>query len=518
MKLSPRTFRIQFDLHAWAGVVASLFLFVIFFCGVFAMFREELEVWQEPALHVAPPSESPPSFDLMLDRVREQGPLPRGAHVGMLTHEETRFITAYLFEPTGMRVLWLDPVTGTSLPERSRLASELYWMHFFYRVPWGMEFTGLVSVALLVALVSGLWIHLKDLRAQWWRFRPTAKPRFSASDAHKVLGIFGLPFTAMLAWTGAVLCMAGLAAQGFGSVVYRGQADRVTKLRGYSVPVREAAGKDAPMLSLDTVVDRARASVPGAEGTPRYVELHDYGDARGWAGVYFQLSPLGPDHFAHVDSVSGETFGSSVESRTPNFSFERLLFDLHAGRFAEALMKPLYALLALAMCAVLVTGNLIWLERRDPLRTHRGNRVLERLTVGVSAGLAFGTAVYCAANRVLPWALVRRGDWEFGLFLGAWALAVVIALVPRGSSRRVGSVLSAAAAVLFGAVVVGDVVTQDANLFTALSRGLPPVFIAEAFLAAMALGCGGLAWGVRRRKTAEPVSGGAAPEGPLVKA
>ncbi|RKH01905.1 PepSY-associated TM helix domain-containing protein [Corallococcus carmarthensis] len=518
MKLSPRTFRIQFDLHAWAGVAASLFLFVIFFCGVFAMFREELEVWQEPALHVAPPSESPPSFDVMLERVREQGPLPRGAHVGLLTHEETRFITAYLFEPTGMRVVWLDPLTGTTLPERSRLASELYWMHFFYRVPWGMEFTGVVSVALLVALVSGLWIHLKDLRAQWWRFRPTAKPRFSASDAHKVLGVFGLPFTAMLAWTGAVLCLAGLAAQGFGSAVYRGQADRVTRLRGYSVPVREASGKDAPMLSLDAVVDRARASVPGAEGTPRYVELHDYGDARGWAGVYFQLSPLGPDHFAHVDSVSGETFGSSVESRTPNFSFERLLFDLHAGRFAEALMKPLYALLALAMCAVIVTGNLIWLERRDPLRTRQGNRVLERLTVGVSAGLAFGTAVYCAANRVLPWALARRGDWEFGLFLGAWALAVVIALVPSGSSRRVGSVLCAAAAVLFGAVVVGDVVTQDANLFTALARGLPPVFLAEALLCAMSLGCGGLAWGLRRRKATEPVAGGDAPEGPLVKA
>ncbi|GMU06480.1 PepSY-associated TM helix domain-containing protein [Corallococcus caeni] len=518
MKLSPRTFRIQFDLHAWAGVVASLFLFVIFFCGVFAMFREELEVWQEPALHVAPPSESPPSFDAMLARVKEQGPLPRGAHVGLLTHEETRFITAYLFEPAGLRVVWLDPLTGTALPERSRLASELYWMHFFYRVPWGMEFAGLVSVALLVALVSGLWIHLKDLRAQWWRFRPTVKPRFSASDAHKVLGVFGLPFTAMLAWTGAVLCLAGLAAQGFGSAVYRGQADRVARLRGYSVPVREASGRDAPMLSLDAVVDRARASVPGAEGTPRYVELHDHGDANGWAGVYFQLSPLGPDHFAHVDTVKGETFGTSVESRTPNFSFERLLFDLHAGRFAETLMRPLYALLALAMCAVLVTGNLIWLERRDPLRTRWGNRVLERLTVGVSAGLAFGTAVYCAANRVLPWTLARRGDWEFGLFLGAWAFAVVIALVPSGSSRRVGSMLCAAAAVLFSAVVVGDGVTQDANLFTALSRGMPPVFVAEAFLGAMALGCGGLAWGLRRRKRAEPVRSGDAPEGPLVKA
>ncbi|TSC25161.1 PepSY domain-containing protein [Corallococcus sp. Z5C101001] len=518
MKLSARTFRIQFDLHAWAGVVASLFLFVIFFCGVFAMFREELEVWQEPALHVAPPSESPPSFDAMLARVKEQGPLPRGSHVGLLTHGETRFITAYLFEPTGMRVVWLDPLTGTALVERSRLASELYWMHFFYRLPWGMEFTGVVAVALLVALVSGLWIHLKDLRAQWWRFRPTARPRFSASDAHKVLGVFGLPFTAMLAWSGAVLCLAGLASQGFGSTVYRGQADRVTRLRGYTQPVREATGREAPMLSLDAVVARARASVPGAEGTPRYVELHEYGDAGAWAGVYFQLSPLGPDHFAYVDSVNGEAFGSSVESRTPGFTVERIFFDLHAGRYAEALTKPLYALLALAMCVVLVTGNLVWLERRDPLRTRLGNRVLERLTVGVSAGLVFGAAVYCAANRALPWTLARRGDWEFGLFLGAWALAVVLALVPRGSSRRVGSALCAGAAALFGGVVVADAALRDVNLFTALARGLPPVFLAEALLCALALGCGGLAWGLRGRKHAQALPGGDAPEGPFVGA
>ncbi|CAM3567388.1 PepSY domain-containing protein [Corallococcus sp. ZKHCc1 1396] len=518
MKLSPRTFRIQYDLHAWAGVIASLFLFVIFFCGVFSMFREELELWQDPALQVAPSLEGPPSFDAMLARVKEQAPLPVGSRVGLLSHEDTRFITAYLFEPTGLRVLWLDPVTGTALPERSRLASELYWMHFFYRVPWGMEFSGVVSVALLMALVSGLWIHLKDLRAQWWRFRPTAKPRFSASDAHKVLGVFGLPFTAMLAWSGAVLCLSALASQGFGSAVYGGQADRVARLRGHEEPLREAARREAPMLTLDTVVARARQSVPGAEGVPRYVELHHYGDAMAWAGVYFQLAPLGPDHFAHVDTVSGETFGSSVESRTPAFTFERLLFDLHAGRFAEALMKPLYALLALAMCAVLITGNLVWLERRDPLRKHRGHRALERLTVGVSAGLAFGTAFYFAVNRVLPWTLARRADWEFGLFLGAWVLAAGFAFVPRVVPRQVASVLCALSAVLFGGVVVGDVALRDVNLFTALARGMPPVFLSELLLCCMTLCCGGLAWGLRRRRTVAALPGGEAPEGPLVKA
>ncbi|WNG39653.1 PepSY domain-containing protein [Archangium violaceum] len=503
MKLAPRTFRIQWDLHAWAGVIASLFLFVIFFCGVFALFREELEVWQEPALHVAPAGGPAPSFDALLARLTEKNPLARGAHVGFLTHEETRFVTAYLFLPSELREIWLDPVTGTELPPRSRLSSELYWMHFFYRVPRGMELTGLIAVALLVALISGFWIHLKDLRQQWWRFRPSQKLRFSSSDAHKVLGVFGLPFTVMLGWTGAVLCLSALVGQGLTATVFEGNPRRVSELSGYAQPVREEAHEDAVMRPIDELVSRARAAVPGATGTPRYVELQLHGDANAWAGIFFQLEPLGADHYAFLDSVSGAPIATSREYKTPSFSFERVLFDLHYARYGGLLLKLLYALLALAGCAVILTGNLIWLERRDSQRKHLGNQILERLTVGVSGGLAFATAVYFAANRALPWEMPRRADWEFGLFLGAWALAVALTLVPRASSRQAGVVLCMGAAALFGGVVAADVAFREANLFTAISRGLPPVFISELLLCALALGCGGLAKGLARRRPPE---------------
>ncbi|WP_434382104.1 PepSY-associated TM helix domain-containing protein [Melittangium boletus] len=498
MKFTPRTFRIQWDLHAWAGVLASLFLFVVFFCGVFSLFREELELWQEPAFHTAPPAPAPPSFDALLRQVSALGPFPRGAHVGLLSHEETRLVTAYLFEPTGLRELWLDPATGSASPARSRLASELYWMHFFYRVPWGMELSGLLAVALLATLVSGLVIHLKDLRRQWWSFRPALKARFSSSDAHKVLGVFGLPFTAMMGWTGAILCLSGLLAQGVTSTVYRGDADRVAALRGYAQLVRAETKRDAVMLPLDTLIARAREAVPGAEGTPRYVDVQLWGDANAWVGVYFQLAPLGADHYAMMDAVRGRPLSTSQGDRRPTFTLERVLFDLHYAHFGGLLLKGLYALLALAMCVVILTGNLIWLERRDAARAHWGNRCLERLTVGTSAGLVLGGAVYFVANRALPGGLERRADWEFGLFLGAWALATAVTLVPRFASRRMGAGLCAGAALLFVGVVAADVVFQDVNLFTALARGQEPVFIAQVLLCALAAGAGAVAWGLGR--------------------
>ncbi|MET0403875.1 MAG: PepSY domain-containing protein [Cystobacter sp.] len=497
MKLTPRTFRIQWDSHAWSGVLASLFLFVIFFCGVFSLFREDIEVWQEPAFHTSPPGETPPSFDALLASLEKELPLPRGTNLGLLTHEETRLVTAYVFTPEGSKVFWVDPARGTVLPEHSRLSGELFWMHFFYRVPWGMELSGLAAIALLVALVSGLVIHLKDLRTQWWRFRPDAKSRFSASDAHKVLGVFGLPFTAMMGWTGAVLCLVALVGQGLTAGVYKGDPARVTALRGHAQPVRVEAHRDAPMLPLDALVARARGAVPGAQGVPRYVELHLRGDASAWVGVFFQLSPLGADHFAFVDAVKGDALATSVDYRTPSFTFERVLFDLHYAHFGGLLLKVLYALLALAGCAVLLTGNLIWLERRDEPRARRGNRLLERLTVGVSAGLVLAVAVYFAANRVLPEGLARRADWEFGVFLGAWALVTGLSLLPRLTPRRLGAGWSALAAALYAGVVVADAVLQPANLFTALARGMPSVFLTEVLLMALAAGCAALAWGLR---------------------
>ncbi len=502
MKLAPRTFRIQWDLHAWASIVASLFLVVVFYCGIFALFREELQVWQDPALHVAPSHEGT-SFNAALQRVKEHGAIPRGARVGFSPHEGSRFVTAYWGE-LGTETLLIDSVTGTTLPERSRLGNELYQMHFFYRMPGGFELSGVLAVALLVALVTGLVIHLKDLPKQYWQFRPSLRLRFSSSDAHKVLGAFGLPFTVVLAWSGAVLCLSGLVGQGLAGSVFNGHPERVAELRGEAGPARTATNRSAAMLPLDELVARARAVVPGATGAPRFVDLQLCDDEAAWARVFFRSGPLGGDRYAFIDAVSGSVLATSA-TPGPSVVFERVLSDLHFARYGGLLLKVLYALLALAACAVVITGNVIWLERRDPQRERVGNRILERLTVGVPAGIVLASAVYFAMNRALPWGLAHRADWEFGSFLGVWAVAVGAALLPLWSTRQLGVAMGAGATALLVGVVTADIAWVDANLFTAMRRGLPAVFVTEALLVALALFCGGAAWGMSRpaRKPAD---------------
>jgi uncharacterized iron-regulated membrane protein len=78
VKPSARTFRIQWDVHAWLGVVASLGLFVIFYFGTFTLFRAELSVWQAPELG-APHSDCRQSWEARFEAIARHVEFPVGA-------------------------------------------------------------------------------------------------------------------------------------------------------------------------------------------------------------------------------------------------------------------------------------------------------------------------------------------------------------------------------------------------------------------------------------------------------
>jgi uncharacterized iron-regulated membrane protein len=466
VKLAARSFKIQLDLHAWLGVVSSVLLFVIFYCGVFALFHDELGVWQDPRLpHHGPAVSTPPAFDVLLRQLEQRVQIPQGAGVYLERH--ARFASAWVgHAPTNLELnLTLDYAGATRQPsdaQHSRLAEELYFMHFLYRAPGGIELAGCMGVALLVALVSGLVIHVKDLLRQAWQFRPRLRLRFSASDAHKVLGVFGLPFGLMFGWSGAVLGLFVLVSAPFVGLVYGGDERAFETARGYPQPKPPDNTRNRPMLPLDDLI--AKATHIGHAHWPKaaplaieHVALRSYGAPDAWLTVGFATKAFEQHRQVHLAAHSGELLGFYGDGSAPAAQLDRVLFDLHYALFGGMLVKALYALLALGMCAVLLTGNLVWLERRDARRKHAGNRWLERGSVGACFGLVFGSAAYFAANRWLPSGMERRADVEFGLFLGAWALSLVAVLSWSAvSARRWTARLNLGAALLFGSVLARD--------------------------------------------------------------
>jgi uncharacterized iron-regulated membrane protein len=486
LKLSARTFQIQWDLHAWAGITTSLCLFVMFFAGVFALFHDELGAWQEPTLHGVPRAN--PTWDELAAGLQRDGLVQAGDTLTLRLNPDTGVMTAAV-HPRGnsLHALYgVAPRDGERLRLERQLAGVLYRLHFLDPLPQARHVAGILALALLLVEISGLLIHLKNLPRQSWQYRPRLRLRFTASDAHKVLGVFGLPFTLALAWSGALLCLVGPLTDGLAGMAYGGDAARVAALRHRPFEARPAGPEPASMASFEALIAAARTTLPGVDGQPKRVDIIDVGHASAWARVYFPPTPFGGDVYALLDAVDARVLQTGSTPRSPSATFERILFDLHYGRYGGALLKALYALLSLGVCALIVTGNIIWLERRASAGRRGPEGPLGRLTAGVTAGLVLASAAYFLANRVLP---APSCAWLFA----PWGVCVTAALLPF-SVRRLGALyLEMAGSLYLGTVLLGAL--------RAPAPRLAVVSLCDGLLLALAIGCGLVATklrGVRR--------------------
>ncbi len=475
MKLSAHAFRVEWELHAWAGVIISVWAFVVFYCGIFSLFRRELAVWQEPALYAV--ADKSPSFEQARVALRNAALLPEGAYLSMVPYADTRFVATYVkLGDAPTRMAWVDPTSGRVIPERTRLSHELYHLHHLQQLPWGEEASGFAAVFLMVTLLTGVVIHLKDLPEQLVRMRLTLRPRFAMSDVHKVFGIFGLPFMTLVAWSGAVFVLGGMYGAGVRKVLRDGPALEV--LMGDAKLDRPKHGVPAPTLDFDTLVRRAQESI-GDGATPTYLQLFNGGDRAAWMRIYFRGAPFAGERVMHLDAVDG----TIIEQSTPPYAVvAHALHDFHFARYGGRSVRVIHAILALACAIVVITGNVVWVTRRDPNRTRLAHRLIEATTVGVCCGLVLASAFYAAANRLgMP--------YERGVFYGTWLAAASVVVMVRPSARASIAWLLGGAAVLFACVVASDVM---------FAVPLPSVVVSDLLFATLAV-CSAAAAGASLR-------------------
>jgi uncharacterized iron-regulated membrane protein len=162
----------------------------------------------------------------------------------------------------------------------------------------------------------------------------------------------------------------------------------------------------------------------------------------------------------------------------------RVLYGLHFARYGGMYIRVLYTLLALAGCLTMLTGNWVWLTRREKTRAHPGNRLLRRLTIGFGAGLCVATASVLVANRVLPRELHDRADTEKWIFAAVFVAALVWALAAREVTlwwRQLG---------LTGALCVATPIAGVIATRGAVWRGGSPVLATVASVDGMILAIG----------------------------
>jgi uncharacterized iron-regulated membrane protein len=447
MKLAPRTFQIYWDTHAWVGVVTALLLHVVFFMGAFALFHRELDHWAHAGATSAEQGRATPlSLQPLLERWDREEPLAGKRRVA--------------FEPSGPNGLvayWdarrehhevrYSPVSGRLEPARSELGGFVYEMHYLGPLPNGVYVAGVAALGLLFALLTGLFLHWKDLARQWFQFRSERVTRTWSSDLHKVLGVFGLPYQLAYAWTGAVLSLSFATVQpALVETVFHGDASAARAARGDNIELPEPTGRQTGQLpDLDAALARARQELPGLE--PTWIGIEYVGDEHSSVNIWGSL-PGVPFSTANVLlRAADNTLIAVTPAEGGAFArFEAWFFGLHYARFGGYGVKLLYALLAFASCAVIVSGNLVWLERRDARRAHWGNRLLERLTAGWCAGLVLATSALFLSNRALKQLLPVSTLGEQIAFWVVWAIAIAWALGGRARQSAGHQLLLAGAA------------------------------------------------------------------------
>jgi uncharacterized iron-regulated membrane protein len=448
MKVKERTFTTFWAVHGWAAAVSFVVLFAAFFLGAFALFWEDLAPLQDPRLRRAVPASESRVLELVQREVEEQ--LPRApARLDIhLPDEDAPFLLVGTPERGSMEGLqWIDPATGERLPLRSDLGHFLYLMHFLFPIPTGGYIAGIAAVVLLLVLVSGLVIQLDKLWQEFIRFRPGLRLRLSASDAHKVLGVTTLPFLLVIAWTGAILCLQSVVGPVFVKTTLAGDMaalEHALSLGGRARP--SGVQGDAP--DVRALLARAKETLPGA--TPTQLIFRNLGDRdavvdiRGEErrGLLDRTTVQLSAHDARVLFARGPG-GNSHYSRVTES-----LAGLHFGNFAGADLRVAYAILSLLGALGIVTGNVIWLERRRKRGLFTFDVLLARLTSGGCAGLTFAVAALFVANQVLPDHLLARPAWEHRAFYVAWGAAAIYGLARRSASLSARHLLLAAGTLL----------------------------------------------------------------------
>ena len=505
MRLTRRALPIFWSYHAWAGVTVGLLVYVMVLTGTITLFRHPLELWSEP-LHQQTASTSSKKFQTALDlAIARIGNTPEELWVVVPQGDHGATTVSYeLPDGRTWRQVLVDHERATAVIEREALATFLYHLHFLWHpaAPWLYYVAGFAAVALLFAIVTGVLIHLRSLMQQLHRFRPHARLRVVWSDLHKVLGVVGLPFQTFYAYSGAFLVLGAPLATTLTSAFLGVDTERARQWTGDEIEVAgEPPGTPSTVLTLDDLVTVARYEEPRL--VVRSLSIRHHGRDNGSVEIDGSIEGGTTAISLRLRELDGAVTANST-GRPENASqqYGRWLTRLHFADLGGTGMRILYAVLGLATSLTILSGNWIWMARRES----RNTSILARLTAGFGAGIVVAIAALFLGSRLLPLDTFRRMTAEELTF----ALALTACLAWSLAARDVPALwwkMSALAGAMLLLTPLFAARLSTAGLFGRPGARVGPVVGVDVTL----LGSGMLlcivAWALRRRTTSPVVTG-----------
>jgi uncharacterized iron-regulated membrane protein len=481
-------------LHTWSGLLAGWILFAVFATGTAAYYREEISLWMKPELHslavqpVAPAIAAQRGLDYLAKRA------PKAQRWDMTLPEARNGVLRLSWSdptPAGetpnprrrRQTAALDPATGavTAQARETRGGDFLYRFHFdLHYIPalWGRWIVGFCAMFMLVAIISGIITH-KRIFKDFFTFRPKKGQR-SWLDAHNVSAVLALPYHLMITYTGLITLMFLYMPWGV-QVKY---PDKPNSFYQEVFPTRQFA--DTP---------RTGTGVPFADLAPMLAQSAARwdGDAPGRITVFLPGDPassimLTRDNENRISSTSSDTMtfaaatgvmtAETRDEARPAVQTRGVMYGLHAATFAQPLLRALFFLSALAGCAMVATGVVLWaVKERQKVAKHIaaggrvgvGVRLVDGLNIGAIAGIPIAIAAYFWANRLLPAVMPDRPATEIMAFFIGWGVSLAAGLI--WPSRRMWIWQMGLAAAMWMTLPVLNAFTSPSNVFRNAMQG-----------------------------------------------
>jgi len=457
--MNKQTLKQLTDAHSWLGLIISGALMIVFVCGSLSFFKHNIHAWEQYHHQDKKLSDtilSPAEITkIILDRNYN---IPADHRVLLIfPSDNTPYYQAYFSTETedGQHQrfqLFLDPDTGKELDETKQnyyLAEYLYKLHIDLNIPAGKEIIGIVSLIFLVIIFSGILIHLRKLIKYFYQYR-TKKTKDAYLDGHNLIGVTSLPYTFIYALTGVMFNLSILFQAGFGYLVYQGDIDALSQTSGFTSPTNiQTSGQPMNWQDIDLAVDDANQKLSGAK--VYLAKIFAFGDENAQVELRLVDTNSVTERLTITYPLKNYQESSQVHVLdNPVQGTFHILKQLHYGNFGGFTLLIVYFLLGISCCYLILSGNLIWLEKRAIHRNKDKRKSLhfvQSMTLCLSIGCLIAVALCFVGTRFLPMHLART-DFLPYLFTAGLAFSFTHAFIVK-NSRLVMQQQAIAAALLF---------------------------------------------------------------------
>jgi uncharacterized iron-regulated membrane protein len=405
--------------HSELGLAVGALIYLVCLTGTVAVFVNELQVWEQPNTPVVD-RVGGDAIGRAFQHAAEAAAGHRlaNAYVSLQAQDGQRFVVAARGE--GFDESWVADVSGALVGRNDApwtdFVGELH-MTLLLPSPWGGIVVGMIGVALLSLIISGVLAHPRIFRDAF-ALRWAGSRRLREADLHNRLSVWGLPFHIAVTLTGAFFGLSFLLILVVATVAYHGDTRRVTQ--ALDGPQVGAEDTPAPLPDIPALVAEAMARQPS--GYPTYIGI----ERPGTAGQRVMMEVKLPRRL-----VRGERFyfdGKGAGLVTGGFASGAIglqayaaAASLHFGTFGGLPVKLAYGVLGLALSAISAGGISIWLIRRRDQGWALPR--LEKAWSGIVWGAPFALCVSAMGSRM--------GAPPAPVFWGAAVGGVVLSLMTK---------------------------------------------------------------------------------------